>query len=794
MTGLGGADYHTALAREDYYTAGGEPPGHWVATGSAQLGLTGTVDGRTLIAILNGFDPLTGSKLSQNAGSPKRHTGWDLTFSAPKSVSIWWALATPEVRKDIEEALGGAVEEVLSLLEERCVTTRRGKGGLVTERAKLVAATFLHGTSRAQDPDLHMHVLVPNLGLRADGTWGTIVGHDMFQNKMALGALFRAELSKRLNEKYDLKWRNDSGLIDLKGVPKSVVAAFSKRREEIDAFLKAKGWEGAKASEVASLFTRPDKEHIARGELFEKWRSEAETLGIKKGFNFQKRKHGPGNLPLPKVANELPSRLVERQSAFSAWDLFRLVAEREAGTGAGLKEIVRSAESFLTTTKEVIALGKGTGQETWYSTPALLAAEEEVLSMFEHNTPRPLPTAQEVSKVAEAANLNREQAHALKELSRGRPLTIVAGLAGTGKSSLLRAGRALYESAGLEPIGASLSGKAAEGLEAETGIKSFTVTKLLLSARKGGFNPSPKTVLVIDEAAMVGTLQMRELIKRIVAAGGRVVMVGDEKQIQSIEAGGAFAGLMSKYRKAGVALLKNIQRQRSIWDRARVMELVTGRAARAFRHYAERGKLHIGAGRDEVLERLLVAWGEGGRAKPKEHLILASENRAVLGLNQAAQALRRNAGQLPPLAVEYQGVKFFEGDRVVFTKNLSLIGVKNGSLGTIERIEGTGTLKVRLDSGVTVTVRRNNFMHMTLGYAVTTHKAQGLTAENVYVLLGGSLQDREVSYVQASRARGDTQFFISAEEAGERLKRIVFLAGRSRQKTLATTRRRGPDL
>jgi conjugative relaxase-like TrwC/TraI family protein len=168
-------DYYLKLARDDYYLKGGEPRGLFLGQGAEALGLTGSVKKREFKSLLQGFSPDGKNPLIQNAGKPNHQAGWDLTFSSDKSVSVLWSQATPDVRKAIQEAQLEAVKEAISYLQDSAAFTRRGKAGREIEKAKLIVAAFEHGTSRAQDPQLHTHCLILNVCVRQDRTTGTIL-------------------------------------------------------------------------------------------------------------------------------------------------------------------------------------------------------------------------------------------------------------------------------------------------------------------------------------------------------------------------------------------------------------------------------------------------------------------------------------------------------------------------------------------------------------------------------------------------------------------------------------------
>lgn len=188
----GQENYYLELAREDYYLEGGEPPGKWLGKGAKQLGLAGKIQGEDLKAVLAGFSPEAGRKLVQNAGMKNRQVGWDMSFSAPKSVSVVWGISNQDQRRQIELAHENAVQKAIAFLEENALFSRIGKAGHSMQKADAVVATFLHGTSRDMDPNLHTHCLFANLGFGADNKSRTIVSKELYKHKMVAGALYRA--------------------------------------------------------------------------------------------------------------------------------------------------------------------------------------------------------------------------------------------------------------------------------------------------------------------------------------------------------------------------------------------------------------------------------------------------------------------------------------------------------------------------------------------------------------------------------------------------------------------------
>src|SRR5581483_11936686 len=198
-------------------------------------------------------------------------------------VSVLSSQAGPDTRKTIQEAQAAAVREALDYLQESAAFTRRGKGGRTKERTELVVATFDHGTSRAQDPQLHTHCLVLNVGVRADGSTGTILSQPLYAHKLAAGAVYRAELSNQLEKRLGVVLERRQSWFEVQGVPASLVEDFSKRREQVEKALAERGATGAKAAAKLTLATRQAKEHLPRAELLPTW----QEVGRRHGFTAE---------------------------------------------------------------------------------------------------------------------------------------------------------------------------------------------------------------------------------------------------------------------------------------------------------------------------------------------------------------------------------------------------------------------------------------------------------------------------------------------------------------------------
>ncbi len=277
----GAEEYYLSVVAagvEDYYVGPSEALGRWAASAHL-LDLSGEVGAEQLRAVLGGRHPGTNEGL---AAANRRRAGFDLTFSAPKSASLLWALGGPEVAAGVIAAHEAAVDAALAWLEAE-VGTRAGHNGLVRlAGGGLVAAGFGHRSSRAGDPQVHTHVLVANLTPGPDGRWRSLDGRALYAVARTAGFLYEAELRRLLVERLRVAWAPvRRGLSEMEGVPEKVLRAFSRRRVEIEAALAKRGDSSARAAQVAALDTRAAKDHEVGAEhLVREWRKRAHEVGF----------------------------------------------------------------------------------------------------------------------------------------------------------------------------------------------------------------------------------------------------------------------------------------------------------------------------------------------------------------------------------------------------------------------------------------------------------------------------------------------------------------------------------
>jgi Ti-type conjugative transfer relaxase TraA len=756
---------------EDYYTESGQRPGRWIGSGAAELGLAGEVQPEAFDRLAAGFHPDTNEPLVQRAGEHHR-PGWDLTFSAPKSVSVVWGIADREQREAIERAHTHAVERTLRFAEQQQLfITRRGHDGIERETARPVIGTYVHGTSREADPQLHTHAFVMNVAARSDGSYGTLETKPLYEWKMALGAAYRAELAHELRALGYETAPDSKGSFRLTEVSRDLERHFSKRRAQIEALMSERGTTGAKAAEVAALDTRKAKDAQSATTLRARWRSEALDRGVTTEKLADLTQHAAKGLQ-PIDSNAVIERVGREHSTFTRADLARAVAEQTQQAGGGL---ARTAEMMETIAKDekIVPLNHHR-----YTTREMLEIERGTLTRAKRLAD---DTLYRVDRAATEAAINtrplsEEQRTALEHLTAPSRLSVLEGLAGTGKSHLLGAAREAWEASGYEVRAAALAGKAAKGLQESSGIRAQTLHSLLNDLKTGRDQLTDRTVLVIDEAGMIGSRQFAHLLEEIDEAKAKVVLVGDANQLQPIEAGQLFERIGEE---VGSAKLTDIRRQRSALDREMVQAFARGDVRAALDSLRERGRVHAAPDREQAMRELVQDWTAARDARnPGDDVMLGATRADTRALNTLAREGMHERGELQRERVieAAQGpMVLAQGDRIVITRNAKVLGMMNGDLATVTALterQGEVEITAQLDGGRTRTWRLSEHPHIEHGYALTAHKAQGASVERAYVLAHESMSGKEWSYVAGSRAREAVHLYAEQHTADD-LERIM---------------------
>jgi Ti-type conjugative transfer relaxase TraA len=425
----------------------------------------------------------------------------------------------------------------------------------------------------------------------------------------------------------------------------------------------------------------------------------------------------------------------------------------------------------VTTSPELVPLGLDDQGRQRFTTRDMLTAERGLLESADELTRRAEHHVDSKRRTAVLTQhrLSAEQERAVVEVTNRGDLKALAGVAGSGKSTALDAMRQVWEGEGYMVKGAALAGIAAENLEIAAGIQSRTLASYELAWSNGRDTLGRRDVLVIDEAGMIGTKQLERVLAVAAKAHAKVVLVGDPEQLQAIEAGAPFRGVTAAH---GVSNLTEVRRQKNQWQRDATAALATGKTANALDAYDKQGSIVAVENREEARSALLARWARDSKHQPQQsQLILGYTRDEVQALNTAVRTLRQQSGRLGKTEVvstESGKKAFAEHDRIRFGRNEKTLGVKNGSLGTVERIEN-GVLQIKLDgeAGTRVAVDAKFYKHLDYGYATTVHKAQGTTVDRAYVLATPHF-DRHTSYVALSRHREAATVFYAGDDFGGR--------------------------
>jgi len=495
------------------------------------------------------------------------------------------------------------------------------------------------------------------------------------------------------------------------------------------------------------------------------------------------RNNGARIIDDPSVALDA---ITHQQSTFTRRDMAMFAHRHSDGI-----EQFNAVMGAMRNAPELVALGADGRGEDRFTTREMIEAEQrlhraaELMAETERHGVRDADRESALARAeARGLVLSGEQAEALTHVTDGRDLGVVVGYAGTGKSAMLGVAREAWEAAGYEVRGVALSGIAAENLESGSGIASRTIASMEHGWGQGRDALTSRDVLVIDEAGMVGTRQLERVLSHAAEAGAKVVLIGDPQQLQSIEAGAAFRSIHDHH---GGAEIGEVRRQRDDWQRDATRDLATGRTGDAIHAYDGHGMVHAAPTREQARDDLIDRWDRERQASPDQsRIILTHTNDEVRVLNEAARERMREAGDLSDdvrLTVE-RGVRSFAGgDRVMFLQNERGLGVKNGTLGTVEQVSER-SMTVRTDDGRNVSFDLKDYDRIDHGYAATIHKAQGMTVDRTHVLATPGL-DAHGSYVALSRHRDGMDLHYGRDDFADD-SRLVRTLSRDRAKDMAS--------
>lgn len=809
-----------APARGDYYlgptSEAAQAPGRWHMDAATveRLGIAdGPIDGKDFVALMEGRHPRNGAWLRQAGAGGGRGGGIDVCFSAPKSVSVVWALGDPWQREQIEQAHGAAVAQTLDYLRERVPVVRRRYGEqVVEERAReVLAAEYRHTTARGAsgaqtpDPQLHSHVVIAG-AVREDGRFAAIASRPLFRANRELGAFYRCALAHELAE---LGYPIEGGTgkhgryFEIAGVPRDLCERFSGRSREVARAaerFRARYGRAPERGELRSvkLENRKAKGLTTRADLDRAWREVAERFGfgpgeaarLLSGEERSVRRRGT-------LAERVERSLTSDRPVFEVKDLRASVFEQTAGELA--------PEEALDAAREMVADRRILPLEGGRMTTLSVRAREQAVERHAMSLSRPagrdvghVARASAAGQVAErlGARLSDEQELALLVLTGPERGAALIGPAGTGKGVVIDAAARAERLAGRNIVGVAVSGSTAERLGQDSPAlagRTATVDSLIARARSGQSALDERTVVFWDEAGMADTRRLAQLIDLIDTAGAKLVLTGDGKQLPSIGPGGMFDRLTTQM---PVVEIEDVRRTLDPQERKAWAALRAGEPGRAMAHYQARGQLHLADTREQAAEQAVQAWARLtlDHDPSQVALIADASNLEIDRLNARAQHLRAIRGELGPHRVAVPSVHYGlrEGDRVAFiTQHHPRQGrrVENGSRGQVIRAEHD-RVTVKLDgSERQVTLSGEQLDSLRLGYAQHVYRQQGATVERAIVLTGGWQTSKESAYVQASRARDGTDWYMARDELGQdgqdsdRLDRLAERMAHSRSQT-----------
>jgi len=758
-------NYYTELASSSYYTEAQEPEGCFYGKLARELKLSNkAVSNDSLSALSRGYSP-KGKALVKNAGDEHR-MGFDLTFSAPKSVSVCFGLADESLRAKIQAAHDTAVKRTLNYIENELIQTRHGfeddgrRHFTKTENA--LFALFEHGSSRSNDPALHTHAILLNFTQLTDSSFRCLEVPELFRHKKMLGALYRCELAQQMTQ-LGLNVEKDESFFQVSKVPKKLVQAFSKRSNQISELLEKGGFSqaNAKLKQTAALFTRSKKQTVSREQLYQNWCKEAQS---ELGKNWTPERILSKESTSERLdVKEFLDELTEKNAIFHQKDVLEALLIKYQHMGRGVDAAFHMFNQLLKSNHYLKQINHPTEGICYTTQRQYLLEKRFYENAVAYSDVSFNGIEQQETKTVE--KLNKEQRHAYKYLTNDdSSLKLLNGAPGTGKSFLLRAVREHYGN--MPVLGCALAASAANELEKSSGIKSQTLDSLLIELDTGKRELKKHSVIVVDEAGMVGIRKLNRLLDCARETNSKLIMVGDYNQLSPIECGFAFKNLLTTVKSAS---LKHIQRQRDKQDINNIKLIEHGESQKVLKNLSERGLFTFDTDQTRCKFQLVEQWHSETNRSYQDSLILASTRYDVDELNLIARAKLHEESELGDIETSFANhdgktLNIAEGERIMFRANNQELKVQNGTTGTVititqRRHSKHRRLEVLLDNGKKLTFSTADYKAIDYAYAMSIHKSQGKTVDKSFVWLNGSFLNKELNYVQMSRSRIHTRLY-----------------------------------
>ncbi len=685
---------------DDYYSEDGRAPSAWWGKAAQSLGLSGSIDAAQFKDLLDGKLP-GGTELHRGAES--RRAGTDLTFSAPKSVSMQALIGGDQGLIDAHDA---AVSRALDYAQARLVAYRLTVAGQ-THRlpsGNLVVARFRHDLSRACDPQLHTHAVAVNATQNALGQWRALDVSEFYKQQKLLGALYRAELALEVQKLgYGVRLTHDDGRFELMHITDRHIEAFSTRSQAIETALEQRGKNrhsaSAREKELAGLATRERKGEHDRASLLDAWRATSEALGID---------YAPAAVPELSAAARMAGlqaavsyaieHATERQSVVSH--------DRLAGVALGRATGVATLAEVEAELARRVEAGELRQDGERYTTDAAQAREQEMLAIEARGRGGVAPVSQplDVLCTLTASSLNAGQRAAAEAILTGRDRIIgVQGLAGVGKTHMLAEVQAQAERAGWRILGIAPSAAAAQEL-GRAGIEGGTIAAFLARPSRG---LTPKTLLIVDEAGMVPAVDMLVIVQAVEAANARLVLVGDTRQLKAVQAGRPFAQLQANGMRT--VEMAEILRQHNATLKAAVEHAARGEVARSLKLLAPRiAEIDHASDRHAAIARHYALLSPTER---NETLIVAGTHAARLAINENVRQRLGLAGTgLAVTVLERRdltqaqlksSLSYQAGDLIEAQAHYDSLGLTKGQMASMVEA-GAGRVSLQREDGACV--------------------------------------------------------------------------------------------
>lgn len=731
--------------KDDYYAKDSkehQADSSWYGKGAKLLGLKGEIEQKSFKEILSG--KLAGQAvLGRKEGEELVHApGIDITFSAPKSVSI---MAEVYQDKCIFEAQQKAVLKTLDYIEKNLVETRKMKDGVLMQEKveNITAATFMHHTSRNQDPQLHTHCVIANAVLRKDGEWRSAFFGNVFDDKLFLGQIYRSELALELKELgYELRIK-EKGLFELKNIDDGLIKAFSSRSKEIANASKQYDNVDAKLKAQLTLQTRQNKKEIDKATLQERWQETLNTYNktqsnvvsktdsiktllsskweafrdsfdISRVFKISHIKSDPkeqGSIEERAIKYAI-KHLSERNSIWEQKDLLGVALSYSVGE-SNVEKLKAALDVFKLRGDVLEAKGSIASFKNPLTTALALDKEIRTIELMRSgiNASYQIADKKAVAAYLESTSLNKGQREAAELILTSKDRVIgVQGYAGTGKTYMLQHVKALGEERGYKLLGLAPSTSAALTLNKEAGIESQTIHKFLFKyngvindrgTEQGRVKMSAdlkNTVVVVDESSLASTSQMNAMLKLSRVLDFKVVLVGDTKQLNAVEAGKPFYQLQ----KAGMetAIMGNIVRQKDLRLKEAVYGAINQDITRAFEKLGD-NVLEVKCTSDDKFTRLgesvAERWIGLSNSEREKTIVIAPSHKLRSSINDNIRESLKAEGSLGAVGsnietlvnkdlttTEKSYISNYEvGDVVLFNRDYKSLRVKQGEVHTI---------------------------------------------------------------------------------------------------------------